>query len=148
MDNKVFNLSKTSMVKEASPKRIRDRGINWKEHYQEKSQALKKRFDKDIGQGVYYRWEGHDYTTSSDYFVVVGPATQRYGQKSFFAGIKKLPPKERRKKVYAPSGKYFTNIVSALSYASRMWGVKFPPNQKNYSTQDLQNIRIPRHVKG
>jgi hypothetical protein len=128
-------------------KRIRDRGIKWEEGYREKSAPLRKRFLRDIGIGSYYRWEGHDYTTDSDYFVVVGPAQERYGKKSFFSGIKKLPPKTERKKIYAPSGKYFTNIVSALSHANRMWNTPFPRNQINYTTADLANINIPRRLK-
>ena len=137
-----------SLYKEAGRKRIRDRGIRWDETYHERSEPLKKRFDRDIGVGAYYRWEGHDYTTDSDYFIVVGPAIQKYGQKSFFAGIKKYPPKYERKKVYAPSGKYFTNILSALSHASKMWGITFPPEQHNYSVDDLSQVEIPRHMKG
>ena len=139
-----FNLS---LFKMAGRKRIKDRGIRWKEHYAEKSEPLKKRFDKMIGSGAYFRWEGHDYTTASDYFVVVGPAQTKEGKKMFFAGVKKLPPKYQRKKVYAPSGKYFTNILSALSHASKMWGVNFPPNQINYSQNDLTDVNIPRHLK-
>jgi len=159
MDNEKFNLSKHSKNIEAKSytqpkpptgqkrKRIKDRGIRWKEHYHERSLPLKKRFNKDIGPGSYYRWEGHDYTTDSDYFVVVGPAVQKHGQKSFFAGIKKYPPKWERKKVYAPSGKYFNNIMSALSHTSKMWGVTMPQNQQEYNTVDLANVKIPRHVK-
>ena len=142
---KTFNL-----LKFASRKRIRDRGIRWDETYHERSAPLKKRFDKEIGSGSYHRWEGHDYTTNSDYFVVVGPAIQKSGQKSFFAGVKKLPPRYKREKVksYAPSGKYFTNIHSALSHAVEMWGVQFPKNQQKYDEKNLANVGIPRHIKG
>lgn len=152
---KKFNLKNSNkkisnggnILKEAT-KRIKDRGIHWKEKYGEKSAPLKKRFDEEIGTGAYYRWEGHDFTTGSDYFVVVGPSITRFGMKSFFAGIKKLPPKERRKKVYAPDGEYFPSIMSALSHVRERWGVPFPPNQNNYSQADLENIKIPRHMKG
>ena len=144
MEKNIFNLRQFKM---AGRKRIKDRGIRWDESYREKSEPLKKRFDNAIGTGAYYRWEGHDYTTNSDYFVVVGPARTKEGKKMFFSGIKKLPPKYKRKKIYAPSGKYFTNILSALSHASKMWGVRFPPNQTNYSQADLSEINIPRHVK-
>ena len=143
-----FNLNKfASLDKDAGRKRIRDRGITWKENYHEKSLSLKKRYDKDVGPGSYIRWEGHDYTTNSDYYVVVGPTVQKSLGKCFFAGIKKLPPKEKRKKVYSPSGKYFVNIVSALSYASDKWGVPFPQNQYNYTKEFLAPIRIPEHLK-
>ncbi len=154
MTRKLFNLKKARSYTPPKPpgsankrRRIKDRGIRWEEHYHERSLPLKKRFAKDIGAGSYHRWEGHDYTTDSDYFVVVGPAVQKYGEKSFFCGIKKLPPKYARKKVYAPSGKYFNSILSALSYASKMWGIPFPPDQQNYSDIDLANIKIPRHMK-
>jgi len=142
---KIFNLLKTS-----GRRRIKDRGIRWEETYHERSAPLKKRFEKELGPGSYYRWEGHDYTTNSDYFVVVGPAQQRSGQKSFFSGVKKLPPRYKRGKVksYAPSGEYFTNIHSALSHASKMWGIVFPQNQDRYDDKDLMRIKIPRHVKG
>lgn len=147
-----FNLLKYAKKGEfghITRKRIKDRGISWKEHYHEKSGPLKKRFDEQIGEGSYYRWEGHDYTTNSDYFIVVGPSlVTKEGRKAFFAGIKKLPPKHERKKVYAPSGKYFNSILAALSYASNQWGAPFPKNQNNYSVEDLQNIKIPRKLKG
>ena len=134
-------------IKIAGRKRIRDRGIRWEEEYGEKSIHLKKKYDKALGPNSYLRWEGHDYTTDSDYFVVVGPALEKSGIKSFFAGIKKLPPKARRKKVYAPSGKYFPSIVAAISYASEMWGVRMPDDAGQYTKADLMPIDIPRHVK-
>jgi len=132
----------------AGRKRIRERGIDWKEHYGEKTEPLKKRFDKKIGHGAYQRWEGHDYSTNGDYFVIVGPAVTKEGQKQFFAGIKRLPPKENRKKIYAPSGKYFTSIIGALSYANEMWGTPIDRNQVNYDVSALHGVNIPRHIKG
>jgi len=140
---------KFAHIKESGgPRRIRDRGIRWKEAYGKKSLPLKKRFEREIGPGSYHRWEGHDYTTDSDYFIVVGPAVQRYGQKAFFSGIKKLPPRYARKKVYAPAGDYFSNIASALSHAAKRWGIAYPQNQHNYQKLDLVDVYIPRHVKG
>lgn len=135
------------MIKTAYRKRIKDRGIKWEEAYHERSAKLKKRFDKDLGPGAYTRWEGHDYTTYSDYFVVVGPAVTKDLKKRFFSGIKKLP-RDPRKKVYAPSGEYFSTVVGAYSHASEKWGVKFPKGVTNYSLNDLARIDIPRHVKG
>jgi hypothetical protein len=142
-----FNLS---LYKEAGRKRIKDRNIRWEEMYHEKSLALKKRFIKILGEGAYFRWEGHDYTTNSDYFVVVGPAIERSGKKSFFAGIKKLPPgyKRHTEKSYAPSGKYFSAMASALSHAVKMWGISFPKQSTNYTDKDLAAVKIPRHMKG
>jgi hypothetical protein len=131
----------------AGRKRIKDRGIDWEEIYRQKSESLKKRFDKSIGPGSYYRWEGHDYTSNSDYYVVVGPTIQQDLGKCFFAGIKKLP-NDPHKKVYSPSGEYFTTITAALSYASDKWGIKFPQNQQNYTKQMLEFVDIPEHIKG
>jgi len=136
-----------NIYKYAGRKRIKDRGIDWKEHYHERSQRLKKRFDKDLGPLSYTRWEGHDYTTDSDYFIIVGPSLTQEGAKRFFAGIKKLPD-DPHAKVYAPSGEYFTTSISAYSHASDKWGVEFPTGAPNYTVNDLMQINIPRHVKG
>jgi len=146
MTNK-FNLHNYEIEKLAGRKKIRDRGINWKESYGEKSEHLKARYDKILGEGSYRRWEGHDYTTDADYFVIVGPSLERSGIKSFFAGIKRLPPKERRHKIYSPSGKYFPTITAALSYATKMWGVRYPQDQIPYTRDSLQGIEVPRHLK-
>lgn len=129
-------------------KRIRDRGIFWEEKYGEKSGPLKKRFEKQIGHNSYLRWEGHDVSTNSDYFVVVGPSLDRYGNKMFFSGIKKLPIEEKRKKIYAPSGKYFPNMAAALIHANQMWGVIMPEDQPSYDQDSLSGIDIPRKIKG
>ena len=131
----------------AGRKKIKDRGIKWEEAYRDKSSSLKKRFDKTVGPGAYRRWEGHDYTTDSNYYVVVGPTIQTELGKCFFAGIKKLP-KDPKAKVYSPSGEYFTAINSAYSYASEKWGVSFPKNQTNYTQQMIESIDIPEHIKG
>lgn len=128
-------------------KRIKDRGINWKEHYHERSNSLRKRFEKLIGPMSYLRWEGHDYTTNSDYFVVVGPSITKESKKRFFAGIKKLPD-DPEAKVYAPYGEYFTTIVAALSHISEKWAVPFPKGVPNYTVDDLAGVEIPRHIKG
>lgn len=133
---------------EAKRQRIRERHIPWREQYGDKSGVLKQRFEKIMGHGSYWRWEGHDVTTNSDYFVVVGPAIEKTGRKSFFAGIKKMPPKERRREVYAPSGKYFPSIMAALSHASEMWGTPVPKGQTNYTRAQLGPVDIPRHIKG
>lgn len=138
-----FNLSKFS-----GRKPIKDRGIKWVEAYQERSAPLKKRFDKDIGPGAYYRFEGHDFTTNSDYYVVIGPSVQHNVGKRFFSGIKKLPPEhDREKKVYSPYGEYFPTIRSALSYAIQKWAIQMPHNQPNYTVQDLNQVEIPEHIK-
>ena len=128
-------------------KRIKDRGILWKEHYKEKSENIKKKFEKLLPKS-YFRWEGHDYYSGHDYYVVVGPAISRRYGKAFFAGHKKLP-KEKSKKAYSPTGEYFPSLMAALRHAKEKWGVKFPQDLlTNYTKQDLAPIEIPRHVKG
>jgi hypothetical protein len=136
------------MIKIAA-KRIKDRHILWKEKYTERTAPLHKRYASQLGPGSYYRWEGHDYTTNSDYYIVCSPAQTKYGDKTFFAGIKKLPPIEKREtaKTYSPYGKYFNNISSALTFLKTKYGIPWPKNQKNYTTLDLQKINIPRFVK-
>jgi len=134
-------------IKYAGRKRIKDRGIEWKEHYHERSQKLKERFERDLGKGSYKRWEGHDYTTNSDYFVVVGPALTKEGKKRFFSGVKKLPD-DPKAKIYAPSGEYFSTIEAAFSHANDKWGIIFPRDVPHYTMNDLARIKIPRHVKG
>ena len=135
------------ILKLSGRQRIRDRGIEWKPTYHEKSERLKKRFDKKLGELSYVRWEGHDYTTNSDYFVIMGPSLTQEGKKRFFAGIKKLPD-DPEAKVYAPSGEYFTSSVAALSHCTEKWNIPFPKGAPNYTTNDLAMIEIPRHVKG
>lgn len=132
-----------------SARRIRDRNINWEEAYTERTETLKKRYDRDVGPGAYYRWEGHDYTTNSDYYVVCSPARTKDLKKSFFAGIKKLPFDWRNfeSKVYSPYGKYFNNIASALSFLSEKYRIPYPKNQFNYTLGHLANVKIPRTVK-
>lgn len=108
---------------------------------------MKKKFDSIIGPGAYYRYEGHDYTTNSNYYVVVGPTIQSDLGKCFFAGIKKLPD-DPKKKVYSPSGEYFTSIIAAFSYASDKWGIVMPQGQVNYEKAQLETVDIPEHIKG
>lgn len=127
-------------------KKIKDRGIRWQESYYEKSASMKKRFEKML-PGSYFRWEGFDYTTGSNYYVVVGPANSERHGKSFFAGVKKMP-KDPKKKAYSPTGKYFSSLAGALSHAVNKWGTKFPKNAGKYSKSDLLPLDIPRHMKG
>ena len=136
-----------NIFKYAGRKRIKDRGIEWKEHYHERSKRLKDKFDEVLGPLAYMRLEGHDYTTDSDYFIVVGPSLTKEGKKRFFAGIKKYPD-DPKAKVYAPSGEYFTTSVAAYSHAQEKWGIEFPKGAPNYTVNDLAPIEIPRHVKG
>ena len=133
-------------IKLSYRKRIKDRGILWKPRYHERSLKLKERFDKEIGPLSYIRWEGHDYTTNSDYFIIVAPSLTGDGKKRFFAGIKKLPHDDKHK-VYAPYGEYFNTMKSALSHVTEKWGVPFPRDAIDYSLADLAPIDIPRHMK-
>lgn len=57
-------------------------------------------------------------------------------------------PLDPKKKVYSPSGEYFTNIVSALSYAGEKWGLKMPMNQQPYDQAALANVDVPEHIRG
>jgi len=126
-------------------KRLKDRHIQWKEKYKERSIGLKKKFEKML-PGSYFRWEGFDYTTMHPYYVVVGPANSKKFGKAFFAGNKKLP-KDPRKKAYSPSGKYFGSLKEALRHASEMWGVNTPRTAGNYRKKDLIPLDIPSHLK-
>jgi hypothetical protein len=132
-----------------SARRIRDRNITWEEAYTQRTEPLKKRYERDIGPGAYHRWEGHDYTTNSDYYVVCSPARTRDLKKSFFAGIKKLPFDWQKfeSKVYSPYGKYFNNIYSALSFLSEKYRIPYPKNQFNYTLNHLFDVKIPRTLK-
>ncbi len=134
-------------IKTAGRKRIKDRGIKWEQRFHERSEKLRERFNKTIGPLAYIRWEGHDYTTDSDYFIIVGPSLTKEMKKRFFAGIKKLPD-DPKAKVYAPAGEYFFSSVAALSHAVEKWGIKFPRGAPNYTLDDLADVEIPRHVKG
>lgn len=144
MKTSIFNLKN---LLTAGRKRIKDRGIKWEETYVEKSKSLKKRFDKSIGVGAYRRWEGQDYTTNSKYYVVVGPTIQSDLGKCFFSGIKKLPS-DPHKKVYSPSGEYFTSVNAAYSHATEKWGVPFPQGQVNFTKDMLETVSIPQHIAG
>ena len=147
MKTNIFQLEKTA-AHSGGRTPIKERGIKWEESYEERSAPLKKRFDKELGPGAYYRWSGYDTTTNSDYFVVVGPSIQHNVGKMFFAGVKKVPhQEEEEKKSYSPYGEYFPNIISALSHANDRWGVPMPQNQVNYTKEQLANVDIPEHIK-
>jgi len=134
-----------SWLKTSWGKPIKDRNIRWKESYGKRSKIVKKKFDKILPHS-YYRWEGHDYYSGHDYYVVVGPSISRRYGKCFFAGHKKLPL-ERHKKSYSPTGKYFSSLMSALRHAYDKWRTPIPKDAVNYLKNDLINIKIPRHVK-
>ena len=128
-------------------KPIKERGINWEESYHDKSLSLKKKFDKQLGPGGYFRWGGHDSTTNSDYYVVVGPSIHKKQGKVFFSGIKKMPPlADQKTKTYSPYGEYFRTMKAALAYANDRWGVPTPKETPNYTKEQLTAVDIPQHV--
>lgn len=149
--NRIFDLVKIAEESHGGRKPIKDRGITWEEAYEERSLPLKKRFDRDIGPGAYHRWRGHDVTTNSEYFIIVGPSLQHGVGKMFFAGIKKVPIEELDEtgetKAYSPYGEYFPSIMAALSYANTRWAVPIPKNQANYTREQIAAVNIPEHVK-
>ena len=129
----------------AGRRRIKEKGIKWDEHYGEKSEDVKKKFD-EVLPGSYFRWVGKDYEDACWRYVVVGPAVSKREGKSFFAGNKKMP-NDPKKKAYSPSGKYFTSVRAAIAYAIEMWGVRMPEDAGQWTKNDLQAIEIPKHIK-
>ena len=128
-----YNLKKNK----TAGKRIKDRGIVWKETYTPKTLNMKENYEKSIGIGSYFRWEGHDNTTGSDYYIVVSPGESQTKGKLFFAGIRKMPAE------YSPNGEYFNTLGQALSYAKDMWAIRIPEDfTNNYMAENLVNVEI------
>jgi hypothetical protein len=127
-------------------KPIRERGIRWAESYGDKSAYLKEQMDEQIGPGAYLRWEGHDNTTNTDYYVVVSPGFSKKKGYHFFAGLRKMPAD------HGASGKKFRTQREAMAYARQMWRV-LPPQVKpvkpgGYMVQDIMGKAIvlePQH---
>ena len=133
------------IIVEAGRRRIKEKGIKWIEHYGEKSEDVKQKFEEML-PGSYFRWVGKDYEDACWRYVVVGPAISKREGKSFFAGNKKMPT-DPSKKAYSPSGKYFPSLRGAISYAIEMWGVRMPEDAGQYIKDDLAPLDIPKHVK-
>lgn len=114
-------------------KPIRERGIKWVETYGEKSAYLKKEMEEQVGPGSYFRWEGHDTTTGTDYYVVVSPGYSKKKGYHFFAGLRKMPAD------HGASGKKFPTQRLALGYAMDTWRVPPPEIKpgKPYVAQDI-----------
>jgi hypothetical protein len=114
-------------------KPIKDRGIRWVEQYGDKSAWLKEQFYTEIGPGSYFRWEGHDSTTGTDYYVVVSPGHSEKKGYHFFAGLRKMPAD------HGASGKKFHTQAEAMSYAYEKWRVPTPSEKpaKAYTTKDI-----------
>jgi hypothetical protein len=119
-------------------KPISERGIRWQETYGEKSSYLKAEMDKQVGKGSYFRWEGHDYTTGTDYYVVVSPGFSKRKGYFFFAGLRKMPAD------HGASGKHFSTQAEALSYAFDTWNVPRPADKpaKAYTRDDIRDKPI------
>lgn len=133
-------------LNKSATKKIKDRGIPWKENYHEKSLTMKKTFEKAVGPKVYLRYEGFDTYSGCDYYVVIGPTVDE-GRKTFFAGIKKMP-KDPDAKVYSPYGEYFPSIKAAQAYAAKKWGVPFDQSVPDYKEESLAGADIPEHIRG
>jgi hypothetical protein len=117
---------------------IKDRGIHWAEAYNDKSAYLKEEYEKQVGPGSYFRWEGHDHVTGEDYYVVVTPGFSKKKGYHFFAALRKIPAEN------GASGKKFKTQAEALSHAMDTWRVPRPktPPHKSYTTDDLTNKPI------
>lgn len=117
---------------------IKDRGIRWEEAYGDKSAYLKQEFEKQVGPGSYFRWEGHDSTTGSDYYAVVTPGFSKKHGFHFFAALRKIPAD------HGASGKKFKYQAEALDYAYETWRVPPPETKphKPYIDKDLQGKPI------
>lgn len=112
---------------------IKDRGIRWQEAYGDKSAYLKEEYEKQVGPGSYFRWEGHDHTTGVDYYAVVTPGFSEKHGYHFFAALRKMPAEN------GASGKKFKTQAEALSYAFETWRVPPPASKphKPYIDKDL-----------
>lgn len=117
---------------------IKERGIRWVEAYGDKSSVLKEEMEKQIGIGSYFRWEGHDVTTDTDYYVVVCPGYSKKKGYFFFAGLRKIPAE------HGASGKKFTTQADALNYAMETWNVPRPHQRpsKPFNIGDIRNKPI------
>ena len=117
---------------------IKERGIRWTENYGDKSSVLKKEMDEQIGIGSYFRWEGYDKTTDTDYYVVVCPGYSKKKGYFFFAGLRKIPAE------HGASGKKFTSQADALNYAMDTWNVPRPQQRpaKAYNIADIRNKSV------
>lgn len=117
---------------------IKERGISWVESYSDKSAYLKEQFEDQVGPGSYFRWEGHDKSTDTDYYVVVTPGFSKKHGYHFFAGLRKEPATN------GSSGKNFTTQGEALSYAIEHWNVPRPEGMQHrpYVIKDIEDKEI------
>lgn len=123
-----MHLTKTAKEK------LSEKNIKWAEVYTDKTMYLKNQFDDVIGPGSYFRFEGVDADSGSEYYVIVGPAKIHAPRAKFFAGVRKLPA------TYPAGGKYFDSLDAAANYAKETWGINIPKSLKPYTSAQLFNI--------
>lgn len=122
-------------MKKIARAKLSERNISWEETYTENTERFKLMYEDIVGEGSYFRWEGHDLDSGDDYFVIVGPAKMKTPKASWFAGCRKLPSD------WAAGGKYFGEIKEAINYANETWGIPIPSDVSwKYDSSDLKGI--------
>jgi len=114
--------------------KLKDKNIEWKEAYTDKTLFLKEMFEDIIGDGSYFRFEGRNPETKDEYYCIISPARVHKPIAKFFAGVRKLPA------TYSAGGKYFDSMDSAANYASDTWGVPYPKSIIPYTSAELYGI--------
>ncbi len=117
-----------------SREKLKEKNIDWKQEYTEKTSFLKKMYETVVGKGSYFRFEGEAAVDGSQYYCIIGPAKIHHPKAKFFAGVRKLPA------TYAAGGKYFDSMDSAAAYARDTWGVSTPSELKPYTSASLFGI--------
>jgi len=112
-----------------------EKDIEWKQVYTDKTLFLKEQFEDVVGPGSYFRFEGVDKGSSSEYYCIIGPAKIHDPIAKFFAGVRKLPA------TYSAGGKYFDSLDAAASYARDTWGVPTPRSLRPYTASSLRDIK-------
>ena len=120
------------MKKEAREK-LKEKNIQWKQVYTDKTRYLKEQFEDVVGPGSYFRFEG-EANDGDRYYCIIGPAKVHDPRAKFFAGVRKLPA------TYSAGGKYFDSMDAAASYALETWGVSTPRELKPYTSAQLYGI--------
>ena len=111
-----------------------EKNIRWQEGYTDKTSFLRKQFNEVVGPGSYFRYEGKDIDTGSEYYCILSPAKIHNPIAKFFAGVRKLPA------TYSAGGKYFDSLNSAAQYAHDTWGVPIPKEMRPYTSASLYGI--------
>jgi len=112
-----------------------EKDIEWKQVYTDKTLFLKEQFEDVVGPGSYFRFEGADKGSDSEYYCIIGPAKIHDPIAKFFAGVRKLPA------TYSAGGKYFDSLDAAASYARDTWGVPTPNSLRPYTASSLRDIK-------